>query len=129
MALDRSALICDLAETYGIYDMRALPVSTLAVLASGLREDSRIKRKIAGMNVSQNTMLLAMAADSLNFIAWTKTKDAQKNKNRPESLARQLLGLNKGKQESKTVAFTSGEDFAKEWSRLARGGGDNGKRD
>ena len=40
MALDREALLCDLAETYGIYDVRALPVSTLAVLASGLRENS-----------------------------------------------------------------------------------------
>ena len=40
MAADEDALACDIAETYGIYDMRALPAGRLAVLAVGLREDS-----------------------------------------------------------------------------------------
>lgn len=127
MAQDQDALICDLAETYGIYDMRALPVETLAVLASGLRENSRIKQKMAGMQVSQDTALLAMAVDSLNFLAWSKTKSAQKNQNRPQSLARKLMGLDGKKSNQKTVAFQSGEDFAAEWNRIA-GGGDDGKR-
>lgn len=48
LAADRDALVCDMAETYHIYDMRALPVATLATLACGLRDDSRIKLKLAG---------------------------------------------------------------------------------
>lgn len=36
------ALICDLAETYHILDYKQLPLRTVAVLASGLRQDARI---------------------------------------------------------------------------------------
>ena len=46
MAVDRDAWICDLAETYRIFDYRALPVGLLATLSFGLREDSRIKQKM-----------------------------------------------------------------------------------
>ena len=31
-----------MAETYGVYDFRALPLQTTAILAQGLRPDSRI---------------------------------------------------------------------------------------
>ncbi len=34
--------MCDLAETYGVLDMDALPARLVATLAAGLREDSRI---------------------------------------------------------------------------------------
>ena len=40
---DEDALICDLAETYGIFDYRQLPADQVAVFAFGLRDDSRIK--------------------------------------------------------------------------------------
>ena len=42
MAVNRDALICDLAETYGILDCQALPALLLATLSCGLRADSRI---------------------------------------------------------------------------------------
>ena len=45
---DEDALICDLAETYHIYDYRSLPVKLVATLSAGLRDDSRIKLKAAG---------------------------------------------------------------------------------
>ena len=48
IATDENALLCDLAETYGIFDFNALPVETLAALSFGLRENSRIKRKMSG---------------------------------------------------------------------------------
>lgn len=92
IATDRDALVCDLAETYGILDMRGLSVSLLATLASGLREDSRIKRKLAGVTVTQDTLLLAMAVDRLNFLSWAKTEDARKGENRPKSVVEILLG-------------------------------------
>lgn len=49
VAEDEHALICDLAETYGIYDYHKLPARTVAILATGLREDSRIFMKKAKM--------------------------------------------------------------------------------
>lgn len=42
---DESAVICDLAETYSIFDYKSLPVLTVATFCVGLRENSRIKMK------------------------------------------------------------------------------------
>lgn len=65
---DRDAVICDLAETYHIYDIRALPVMTLAVLCCGLRDNSRIKMKMAGVKYIAPEILLARCADALTLI-------------------------------------------------------------
>lgn len=88
---DETALICDLAETYGVMDWRALPLQTAAALSSGLRDDSRIKMKISGMPADRLTLLLAVMADRLGFLAWAKTKDAEKGKNRPKSIVAALM--------------------------------------
>ena len=119
IATDQDALICDLAETYGIYDMQALPVSTLAVLASGLRDDSRIKMKMSGVKTDQETLLLAMAVDNLRFLSWTKTVAAQDGNDRPKSIARVLLGQVEEKPQN--VAYGSGEEFDAAWKRLTGG--------
>lgn len=72
---DEPALICDLAETYGIYDYRRLPLRTVAVLAVGLREDSRIMKKKAQVEgvPDLKTQLLAIIADR---IVGAKPKDS-----------------------------------------------------
>lgn len=119
IAADRDALICDLAETYGIYDMQALPVSTLAVLASGLRENSRIKIKMSGMKTDHKTLLLAMAVDNLRFLSWAKTEAAQDGKGRPKSIARVLLGQVEEKPQN--AAYGSGAEFDAAWKRLSGG--------
>ncbi len=121
IATDRDALICDLAETYGIYDMRALPVSTLAVLAAGLRDNSRIKIKLSGMKTDQETLLLAMAVDNLRFLSWTKTKAAQDGNDRPKSIAQALLG--QVEEKSRNTTYGSGEEFDAAWARLTGGAG------
>lgn len=120
MATDRDALTCDLAETYGIYDMRALPASTLAVLASGLRENSRIKMKMAGMKVSQETLLLAMAVDHLQFLSWAKTKAARSGGDRPRSVTQALLQV---EERPKHQVYSTGEEFDAAWKRLEGGEG------
>ncbi|MBQ4177615.1 MAG: hypothetical protein II640_09125, partial [Lachnospiraceae bacterium] len=56
---DEDALICDLAETYGIFDMESLPVKLVATLAMGLRGDSRIKMKISGAVLSRRDLILS----------------------------------------------------------------------
>lgn len=125
---DEDALVCDLAETYHIYDYRQLPVTTVAVFSCGLKNDSRIKMKMNDQKVSLDTMLLARVSDDLRTIIWSKTKDGQKNKNRPESIVG-LLSSNL-KQEKDVVVFTSGEDFENARQKLIakanEGGGSNG---
>lgn len=67
---DKEAWICDLAETYQIFDYRALPAHTLAVLSSGLREDSRIKMRQNGLRDVPLVMIWANIADTLKSIAY-----------------------------------------------------------
>lgn len=105
---DEDALICDLAETYHIYDYRQLPVLKVAVFSIGLRDDSRIKMKLSNQKVSTETLLLAGIFDRLSTLAWFKTADGQKGTNRPESIVEQLTAEPK---ERKEMVFTSGEEF------------------
>ena len=67
--MDETALICDFAETYHIYDYRAMPLRTVAALAAGLRRNSRIMIKMSGVGVDPDTLLLAAAVDRLSFLA------------------------------------------------------------
>lgn len=88
-------LICDLAETYNILNYKGLSPQLVAVLSCGLSEDSRIKRKISGVKLTFEQMLEVMIFDSLILLVWSKTKDAQKNRNRPKSLFKKLLNNDK----------------------------------
>lgn len=108
MSANKDALVCDLAETYGIFDYRALPVPLLATLAVGLRDDARIKMHMSGMSVPQNTLLLAAALDKLSLLVWSKTKDAQSGTNRPKPILGALLGQ---KRERGVTAFDTAEEF------------------
>lgn len=116
IAADEDALVCDFAETYGIFDYRALPVNLLATLAVGLRDDSRIKMRISGIRVPQNTLLLAAAVDRLAFLAWAKTEDAQKGSNCPGSILAAILGETEGK--STVLTYEAAEDFEIAWQEI-----------
>jgi hypothetical protein len=108
MAEDKTALICDLAETYGVLNYRELPVETLAALSVGLRENSRIKMKLSGTKAEPDILLLAAAVDRLTFLAWSKTKDAEKGRNRPRSIVDVITGK---KSENDILAFDTAEEF------------------
>lgn len=116
ISADRDALVCDLAETYGIYDLKALPVSTLATLSVGLRDDSRIKMRLSGARVSRMEMLLAMAVDRLSLLVWAKTEDGRNGRNRPALVLDALMG--EEKQSGDVMAFDSTDDFEAEWARI-----------
>ena len=68
IVIDEAALECDLAETYNIYDYRALSPTRVALFSIGLRENSRIKMKISGMNYPLETILIACAVDRLSML-------------------------------------------------------------
>ncbi len=118
---DRDALRCDLAETYHIFDFYGLPATTLAALSVGLREDSRIKKKLSGTKVDRDSLLLASAVDALNTLVWSKTKDAQHNRNRPKSIVNLIQGREDTNRETNTrkgVAFAPPEDFLQARAKL-----------
>lgn len=124
VAADEQALICDFAETYHVFDYKALPVTTAALLASGLRENSRIKMILAGITVSQDTLLLASAVDALHVLVWTKTKDAQHGRNRPKSIAQALLKKSEPIKD-RIAVFGTPEEFERALSN-AKGGETHG---
>jgi len=70
ISIDRSAWICDMAETYGIYDTGSLPLRTVATLSAGLRDNSRIKMKISGAKASREELLIATVADGVHALLW-----------------------------------------------------------
>lgn len=120
LKIDEEALICDLAETYQIYDYRQLPPIRVAVFAIGLRDDSRIKMKASGQLVPLDTLLMARISDNLSTLVWFQTKDGQKGKNRPTMLTN-LLTSHKTNDSKDTTIFDSGEDFIRERNRLIGG--------
>src|SRR5690625_1157724 len=108
--LDEDALMCDLAETYQIYDYRQLPARRVAVFAYGLRDDSRIKMKLSGQSISLDTLLLAGISDRLSTLVWFQTEDGQKGKNRPTPIVELLLNT-KNKRDENVVVYHSGKEF------------------
>lgn len=99
---DEDALICDFAETYNVLNYKALPLNLAATLAVGLRADSRIMLKMSHQKIDYNVILRAAILDRLSFLAWSKTKDAETGKNRPESIVSKLMEEPK---ENNVVAF------------------------
>ena len=114
--LDEDALICDLAETYHVYDYRSLPVKLVATLSAGLRDDSRIKMKAAGVTVAYDTLLLALIADRIEAFRYGFTKDATTGTNKPVSMVETIMGETKGK--TGKVSFATPEEFEAAFARI-----------
>ena len=127
IALDEDALICDLAETYQIYDYKQLPLNQVAVFAYGLRDNSRIKQMMSDQMVPLETTLLASIVDRLSLSLWLQTKDGQKGVNRPASITDQLIKRDKSENDGKDyLVFESGEDFENyRKALLAKTGGES----
>lgn len=108
---DEEALICDLAETYHIYDYKKLPLTQVAIFAIGLKDGSRIKMKMLGQLVPMETLLLAGISDRLSVLLWRQTVDGEKGRNRPAMILDTLTA--RKSKDSDVVVFGSGEDFEK----------------
>lgn len=102
--LDEDALICDLAETYHIYDYRSLPVKLVATLSAGLRDNSRIKLRISDMPVDLETVILASIADNLSLLRAGFSKDKT---SKPFLFTEAIQGETK----PKVKGFRTAEDF------------------
>jgi hypothetical protein len=111
IATDEDSLICDLAETYHVFNYRELPVKLLATLSVGLRADSRIKLKISEQPCSLEIWLLASIADRLTLIGSAGSKE------KPKLITDMLLQ----KESEQLQTFASGEDFVKAREKMLKG--------
>lgn len=116
-------LICDLAETYGIYEYRAHSPLYIGTLAAGLRDDSRIKMQMSGEKITISQLLAAMTVDKLANLVWMQSKDGVKGRNKPVSVVEQLRGS--ASKPSEIHGFDSPEEFQKAWQ--SAGGEINGQ--
>lgn len=105
LGTDKDALICDMAQTYHIFDLQAVPVPLLSTLAVGLDNGSRIKRRMAGAKLDIDTALRAAILDRLTTLVWMRTKDGAKNRNRPKSVLDALT------EEKQIVTYKTVEAF------------------
>ncbi len=129
ISVDEDALVCDLAETYGIFEMREVPVHTLAVLADGLKPESRIKNEITGremgiddLDVNVDTILLANLCDLLSLLIWGFSTDAQEGKNMPVSMVDVLLHRETHATNNNDLeTYETPDDFMTAWKQ--KGGG------
>ena len=106
LSIDRTAVICDLAETYHIYDYRRMPQRTVATLACGLKADSRIKTKMAGVKISPpNSLLYALIVDELRSLRWGLMGD---KKHMPTFVTEMMAN---GLPDKDTRGFNTAEEF------------------
>lgn len=111
IALDEQALMCDLAETYGIYDYKAFPPFMVGTFAYGLGANSRIKMKARGENAPQNTILLSIIADRLGQIAYGLGGGKGK---KPPLITEMFIDIKTPTQQADL--FEDGEAFLKAWN-------------
>lgn len=113
LATDRDALICDMAEVYGVFDMYALPVGLLATLAAGLREDSRIMMALAGMKAIPPMFTLVRIADA--FTVLLQGMAGKKAGAMPDLYEDIMAGKQK---KNDTAAFATIEEFEEARRRI-----------
>lgn len=103
-------MICDFAETYHVLNYRELSPLLVATLLIGLRDNSRVKMYLADTKLTIDQMILSIVADNLQFISWTKTKDAKHGRYNGKSILKTLNGDNEiGKED--LISFATIEDF------------------
>lgn len=95
-----------MAETYGIFDYKAMKPSLVATLAVGLPDRSRIKRKYSGINLTIEQMLLAMIEDSLNGLIWGL--GGKRKGKKPPSILEKFMEKDKGDE---LMAFSTPEEY------------------
>lgn len=114
---DRDALICDLAETYGVFDYRSLPATMVATLAAGLGDDSRSKRSLSHRTAPRSEILLAAAVDRLSRIAWLLSAVCPTQGEPPKSVLSAILGEVKTATAMDAQVFASAEAFEEAWRK------------
>lgn len=122
IVIDEGALICDLAETYRVYDYKSLPVSLVATLSVGLRDDSRIKMKMNGAKAPLNTIILGAIADRIGNLIW-KLSDESKRGPMPPQFLELIYGEDIKRTNSDVLIFDSPQAYEKARYEILKKGG------
>ena len=94
--------------------MNALPVETLAALSFGLRENSRIKRKMSGALEVDEMELLAVIADNLTVI-----RSALLGQELPKTALMSMYIRESEKPQAQPIyRFKSSEEFKEAWDNV-----------
>lgn len=114
LGTDRDAVICDLAETYHLFDLDSVPLMTLAALCAGLHADSRIKLRLMGATRIAPMFSLVQLADTLTALKYELEGDTK------AALPQMLHDVMIGKQttKNKTAGFESVEAFEQARMRI-----------
>lgn len=110
-------MVCDLAEYYHIFFYREYPCRLIATLVNGLREESRVRRRINNVSDVDSKIIMAGCFDRLSLLVWSKTKDAQKGHNPPASLLDIIM---KKEEEQKNMTFDNIDEFMKIRNKIIR---------
>lgn len=123
IATDEDALICDLAETYHIYDYRSLSPRMAAVFSCGLRDNSRIKLAMSDTRYPLETIISVLTFDAVNWLRWAQSKSAQDGGDPPERIYDKLFGHgDNDSKDSDVVTFDSPEEFEAARRKIIEGG-------
>lgn len=121
--IGEDALKCDMAEIYHIHivdwENPPYPISYLADLANGLGNNSRIRRRMSNTTLTLEESFQAIIIDKLSILVWQNTKDGLKGRNMPESVYRELEGLD-DKVKDEVELFESEEAFLEWYSSKTR---------
>lgn len=98
-----------MAEYYHILNYKEQSPVLIAILLSGLRNESRVQMAMSGQKLKIEQVLLATIADELSSMLWTGKED------RPESFLAILLGESK-KDENQCLSFNSAKSFEEWWN-------------
>lgn len=110
---DRDALICDFAEEYHIFDIKSLPARRVATFAVGLRDDSRIKKKIRGSKYSREELLLAQIHDRIAGLLWLF--GGYGDMEQPPSLIEVMINGISEQEDDEFRRYRSAEEFDAAW--------------
>lgn len=111
-----------MAQFYGVHNMQALPPYTVAALAVGLPDNSRVVRAITGAKIDRDTMLLAIIADRLGVITWMLS-DSKSKSDIPPSLLDMLTERKRDESDNSQVeGFDSIEEFEARRQEILGGG-------
>lgn len=117
MATYEDEIICDMAETYNVYDIGGLPLDVVARLVFGLGANSRLQLKLAGQKHTNEEMILALIYDRLSEIAWSRCKSGTP---KPKSLYESMTGKEQTKKR-KNVLFSSIDEFEEARRKIIEG--------
>lgn len=117
----KNELICDFAEYYHIYNIKDYNPRYIGILACGLRGFSRVMGEISGDKLTLDNKLNALIVDNLAWLVWSKTTDAEHNRNRPQSVYDIITGNVKDNKTDNEVKFKTYEEFENARARILEG--------